>query len=265
MSSFVVRVGPSALTITVDGPRSSALVPALFSVDDGPAAGRAVALTDVGDALVATDHDGTSFPIARDGDAASWLTERVTFHLAEPCTDGLFVHAGLTVDRGRGVLWLGPSGAGKSTLVAWVVHAKGHRYLSDEAAHLDGHRARGLRRALHLKPGSVGVATRAGLVPQGGLAHEGGLLLPMHVGADDAAVPLGAIVFPRYDPAGDGALVELTRARAVHRFLQATLNVSNHADRGLAAAVALVRDVPALTLEYATFAQLDALDALGAV
>ncbi|MCK6546406.1 hypothetical protein L6R52_11200 [Myxococcota bacterium] len=264
MSALVVRVGPSALTITVDGPRSSALVPALFSVDAGPAEGRTIALADVGDTLVATDHDGTSLAMARAGDAASWLTERVTFHLAEPCTDGLFVHAGLTVDRGRGIAWLGPSGAGKSTLVAWCVHARGHRYLSDEAVHLDGRRARGLRRALHLKPGSVGVATRAGLVPPGGLAHEGGLLVPLHAGTRDVEVPLGALVFPRYDAAGDGALVPLTRARAVHRLLQATLNVTNHADRGLAAAVALVADVPAFTLDYGTFAQLDTLDPLGA-
>jgi hypothetical protein len=67
----------------------------------------------------------------------------------------------------------------------------------------------------------------------------------------------GLIIFPRFMPGSELELVALRPAVAGARLMGCNLNARNLPDHGLATLAALSRDVPALSLTYGSFTQLD--------
>ncbi|WP_296307532.1 hypothetical protein [Erythrobacter sp.] len=132
--------------------------------------------------------------------------------------------------HGAAIAWAGsaiglaaPSGSGKSTLSALLV-ARGWTYVAEDLLAILPHgKVAPWPLPISVKPGSVAVISAAW---PGGLgeprAHPGKAIMArmLHVPPDrcaTAALPLKALVLPRYDPDGDDALQPLWPLHALAR------------------------------------------------
>jgi hypothetical protein len=211
-----------------------------------------------------------SFSVAADGDAAvagltradlpTFIMEAAVRGLVKDLTTAVALHAGAVAHNGKAALIVGPTGAGKSSLVAWLI-GNGFTYLSDEIALLLTEQTAilGLPRALVLKPGSaekiLALSSYQGAksVPAG----EHVMVRPRFVEPKEARPHhCGLIVFPRFD-AGSGLRVEsISPAQTALRLVGTNLNARNLADGGFGAITAFARQVPAVTVRYGGFDQL---------
>jgi hypothetical protein len=190
------------------------------------------------------------------------LAPLVKLHLRLRAIDGqdyaLQLHAGAVSDGARCLLFPGGAGSGKTTLVAGLARS-GLGYLTDEVVLLDPLtlQARALPLALTLKRGALGVLR--GRYPD---AAE----LPEHVREDGervrylpppkeslvlpgGALPVAAVVFPRYAPGEPTALAPLARADALDRLLRECLSLPYALDRSLVARlIGWLRSVPCFEL-----------------
>jgi glycosyl transferase family 2 len=208
---------------------------------------------------IAADTEAPVVGLAR-VDLPTFVMEAVVRGLVKNLTTAVALHAGAVAHNGRAALIAGPTGAGKSSLVAWLI-ANGFDYLSDEIALLrvgEGS-VLGLPRALVLKPGSAGkvlaLPTYQGVssVPAG----EHVMLRPRCVQPQEAKpFPCGLIVFPRFEAEAELRLESLSPAQAALRLVGTNLNARNFADGGFRALTGLARQVPAVTLRYGSFDQL---------
>jgi Glycosyl transferase family 2 len=208
---------------------------------------------------VAADGDAPVVGLAR-WDLPTFVMEAVVRGLVNDLTTAVALHAGAVAHNGKAALIAGPTGAGKSSLVAWLI-GNGFDYLSDEIALLFAGEATilGLPRALVLKPGSaeevLALPTYQGasLVPAG----EHVMVRPRLVEPREARPhACGLIVFPHYE-AGSGLRVEsISPAQAALRLVGTNLNARNLADGGFRALTGFARQVPAVTLSYGGFEQL---------
>jgi len=208
---------------------------------------------------VAAGGDVLAAGLAR-RDLPTFVMEAVVRGLVNDLTTAVALHAGAVAHNGRAALIAGPTGAGKSSLVAWLI-GSGFDYLSDEIALLFAGEATilGLPRALVLKPGSAEQVLAlpsyqgASLVPAG----EHVMVRPLVVEPREArAHACGLIVFPHYE-AGSGLRIEsISPAQAALRLVGTNLNARNLADGGFRALTGVARQVPAVTLRYGGFAQL---------
>ena len=192
-----------------------------------------------------------------------WLIEEVTKALIDRQEAALALHAGAVVWKNTSIVVAGPSGAGKSSLVAWLID-KGFDYLTDEIALLkDDDRILGFPRALVIKNSAVekvealSISARSPLVKYG--SHL--VLSPPQAKTEGAGWPCGMLVFPHYRSGADVRIQELTAAESGLRLVGCNLNARNFADGGFGAITRLSRLVPAISVEYGDFAQLeDTLD-----
>ncbi|KQN25794.1 serine kinase [Sphingomonas sp. Leaf33] len=169
----------------------------------------------------------------------------------------LLLHASAVERNGRALLMTGLSGAGKSTLAA-LLATRGWRLMGDEFALVDP--ATGLAHAfprlVSLKNESVGVMARA--VPQ---ARFGPLLAGTpkgdlrHLVPDATAIARMAeparpalVLYPRFGFAS--AEREVPPAEGFVRLTQASTNYTALGEAGFDALVRLVREVPAMAIDY---------------
>jgi len=223
-----------------------------------------------GSRIVVEEAPDGRFSVAADGEApmaglAPWdlptfVMEAVLRGLVKDLTTAVALHAGAVAHNGKAALIAGPTGAGKSSLVAWLI-GNGFAYLSDEIALLlvEQNGILGLPRALVLKPGSaekvLALPTYRGAksVPAG----EHIMVRPQLVQPGEARChPCGLIVFPRFE-AGSRLRVEaISPAQTALRLVGSNLNARNLADGGFRALTGFARQVPAVTLRYGDFDQL---------
>jgi hypothetical protein len=205
--------------------------------------------------------------LARD-DVAAAVMEVVVAALVRDLVSAVALHAGAVASGGQALLIAGPSGSGKSSLVAWLVN-KGFDYLSDEVVVLPeaGGGIRGFRRALVFKPGAKERVYRFSSFEKAARIRSGAnamLSAPKSASAD-ARGPADCrlMIFPRFQAGAALRLQSLSPAKAGLRLVECNVNARNFADDGFGAVSRLARTVPAMSLVYGDFDQLEGvLDAL---
>jgi HprK-related kinase A len=169
----------------------------------------------------------------------------------------LLLHASSVERNGRALVMSGESGAGKSTLAA-LLAARGWRLLGDEFALIHPHTG-----AVHAFPRLVSLKNEsvAALAAKAGAARWGPLLAGTPKGDIRHLVPNGEaiaamdrpadpflLVFPRYGEAP--AVRDVPPSEAFVRLTQASTNYTALGEAGFAALHRLVRDVPAVAIDY---------------
>jgi HprK-related kinase A len=169
----------------------------------------------------------------------------------------LLLHASCVERDGRAVLMTGISGAGKSTLAALMM-ARGWRLMSDEFALVDPETGlvHGFPRLVSLKNDSVAVVERAlpqgrfgpwqRATPKGDIRH----LVPdaRAIGAMETPARAAATLYPRYG--FEAAERPVEAAENFVRLTQASTNYVALGERGFTALTRLVREVPAVAVDY---------------
>ena len=169
--------------------------------------------------------------------------------LQEKRSELFFLHSAVLEINGRAVLFPADSGSGKSTL-AWVFTQHGFRYLSDELApiDLDSLEVHPFPRALTLKaapPEPYPLPESA--IRSGRFIHVPCDILPGKI--QISPLPVAAVFFPDYEPAGDTAELRLiSKGRAAARIYAASLNALAHPASGLKAAASIATSVPCYEL-----------------
>jgi hypothetical protein len=193
-------------------------------------------------------EDGRTIERCRGEDGLTPLVKASVWRLAvNRRRYAMEIHAAVVASGGRCVLLPGAPGSGKSTLAAALLGA-GFRYLSDEAALLEGPRfeVRPVPLALSVKPGSIAL-----LEP----FHPGVRALAAHLREDgkvvrylppprrarladpDRTLPVATLIFPRV--AGTTGLRAIPHSEALRRLLAQCLVLPERLDgervRGLLA------------------------------
>ena len=206
---------------------------------------------------VVTDLTRVELPI--------WLIEEVAQALITRLDTALALHAGAVVWKGTSIVLAGASGSGKSSLVAWLID-NGFEYLTDEIAIIkDDNRILGFPRALVLKSGAAESVQALSIFERLPLVKYGSHLIVSPAGTkrDGVARPCGMIVFPQYQPGEAIRIKGLTAAETGLKLVGCNLNARNFADGGFGAITKLSRLVPAISVEYGDFVQLEnTLDAV---
>ena len=176
----------------------------------------------------------------------------------------LLLHAAVVERDGRALVITGESGAGKSTLSA-LLATRGWRFMGDEFALLAPETGllHPFPRPISLKNESVGVVAgeRWGPpltgTPKGDIRH----LVPFAdaIAAMDAPAAPALIIFPRFGAAR--AAREVSPSEAFVRLTQASTNYPQLGEPGFAALTRLVRETPAVAIDYPDGAT--ALDLVG--
>lgn len=208
---------------------------------------------------------GQEFVVTRDGravwtpcnhDEARFLVLRAIAAIL-PGRDrvGTVLHAGAVAGREGAIVLSGSSGSGKTTLVASLV-AAGYSYMSDDHVPIavKGDAAFAFPTLLGLKVGSVALPELASLIetsraPGRGLRDGVTFLrMPFH-GSTERAVPISAVVLPRFDPKGPNEVTVLPFEIALREILLAGAEVARDADV-LPALAGLVDRRPVIRLRY---------------
>jgi len=174
----------------------------------------------------------------------------LNWHVPNLLPDCLQFHASAVEIDGQGVILPGESGVGKSTLTAGLL-AGGARYLCDEFALVDTRTAllQPYPRALCIKKAAYPVIRDLGLRLHGGRRHvkstKGtvGFLDPLSVRPDAIGrpAPVRFIIFPRYTPGADPALIPIRRAEAAFSLLPTCFNLLRCTRPGVDMVASLVR------------------------
>jgi hypothetical protein len=156
------------------------------------------------------------------------------------------------------VLFPGAAGSGKTTLTAALLRSGG-KYFSDEVALLE-------EDTLHVRPVPLALTIKAGSVEPLRRLYPHLESLTQHLREDRQGVrylspppealfddgqahPIRSVIFPRYDPTVESALVPLARPNGLARLLEESLVLPDLLDRGkVEALVRWMRDVQAFEL-----------------
>lgn len=169
----------------------------------------------------------------------------------------LLLHASSVERDGRGVVMTGESGAGKSTLAA-LLSLRGWRLMGDEFALVQPATGmlHALPRLISLKNESVAAVAAANPharwgpwlrgTPKGDVRH----LVPddRAIAAMDQPARPVLLVFPRFGAAA--ATRPVSPSEAFVRLTQASTNYVTLGEAGFAALTRLVREVPAVAVDY---------------
>ncbi len=175
----------------------------------------------------------------------------------------LVLHAAGVSRTGRGVLLIGPGGAGKTTLAA-ALNAEGFGLLGDDVVpvNLDGHLL-GLGMNLCLKAGSWPALApwlpdldRARLIERAGQPVR---FSPPPGPLTRGPVPVGAFLFPRYQPGSEPALQPLEPVAVLREIVMAEPVISTLDAERLNTLTDWVSSAPAFALTYAHLDQALAL------
>ncbi len=175
----------------------------------------------------------------------------------------LVLHAAGVSRSGRGVLLIGRGGAGKTTLAA-ALNAEGFGLLGDDVipVNLDGQLV-GIGMSLCLKSGSWSVLAsrlpnlgRAPLIERAGQSVR---FSPPPGPLTRGPVPVGAFLFPRYQPGGESALEPLDPMAVLREIVVAEPVVSILDSERLDTLTRWMQSAPAFALTYAHLDQALAL------
>ncbi len=281
MPTRLITFAGSAVGVEYEGDGAAKIIDFLYR-DIPPAAGPISAAVTF--RLLSDDGSGRlrlyrAETLLYDGDsaaeAADLLLSQSCYQLANCSQGGLLFHAGALALPGKNKGWLLPGGigAGKTTLTAWLL-ARGLGYLTDELAFVpDGAEImQTFARPLNLKkPARAALrghfdpeqhADRMLSTPAGDLISPEALQPNRPAGAP-GAVPLSAIIFPRYQAGGDFAWRPLSKAQAGLALMKCLVNARNLPEHGFPQISRLAKMVPAYHMTYANFDQIEAqLDGL---
>ena len=182
-------------------------------------------------------------------------------------TDSLItIHAGVVAQGGRCILMPGPSGAGKTTLTAGLVSA-GFRYFTDEIAVVQRTTGRVIPcpAGLRVKDGSWDAVTKAfrGVVSYCSTTTVDGTRIryltpppgsfPLDV---CESLPVGAIVFPLYNPHESTELRSISRVEALRGIQDSGYAFRNELDlERIDELVRWMAGIRCFTLVYASLAE----------
>lgn len=227
---------------------------ASVTVDEEPAGSFAIRKNG---AIAASNLTRAQLPI--------WLAEEVTEALIYDQKEAIVLHAAAVGRNGLSIVLPGTTGSGKSSLAAWLVD-RGFDYLSDEIALLTEEREIvGLRRAIVIKDGAAEAVRGLSLFDKVPVAQFGDhlFLAPDRTQDQETAQPCGMLVFPQFRAGAKLRLQALTAADSGLRLVECNLNARNFPDGGFAKISSFAQSVPAVSLEYGSFAQLEnTLDAV---
>jgi hypothetical protein len=222
-----------------------------------------VTLTLTDDALL---EDGVHVVRGADlGLLAEHLQERIAYHFADGCHEGLVVHAGAVAKDGRALLLPAQSGSGKSTLTTWL-STRGYQHMGDELVHVSARDSvlQGWMRPLGIKHGSLEViaphlsrpsSSDTWLDTPMGAIVSPALFSPVPSAQSALAA---AIVFPRFERGRpEVSMRALSPADVSARLLQCVLNARHLPAHGLTDVAALCRRVPGHELVYGSFETLE--------
>ena len=167
----------------------------------------------------------------------------------------LVIHgAGLKLADGRGLLLIAPGGSGKTTL-ATALNAQGYALLSDDVVpvNLEGELL-GLGTPICLKSGSWSVLAAlrpdiAGTPSLERFDQTVRYLPPLGDGSADP-IPLGLLLFPRYQPGSVPHCQALSPEEALQHIIEAEAVIRNLNQAKLDALASWVSSVPAYALCY---------------
>jgi hypothetical protein len=187
------------------------------------------------------------------------LLEEVVRCLIYELDTAVAVHSASIAWHGHSILIPGPTGAGKTSLTGWFA-AKGFEFLSDELVLLPGGKTTlSFPRPLLAKPGAHELT---GLFTQGGgrIVKTGANTV---IGLDRISLSgnqqrqAGLIIFPNFVAGSELQFASISPAMTGMKLLQCNLNARNLPDHGFRALSVFAREVPAVTLTYGSFSQLD--------
>lgn len=190
----------------------------------------------------------------------------------QACLDTLYgqpawqtlTHGAAVATEGRAIALPAPSGSGKTTLTAWLI-ARGFDYLADDLV--------AILRDGRIAPWPLPISVKAGSVPvlsdnYPGLAGSASfdaygktvrLIDPPQSSWSQPPMPLHAIVFPQYDPLGDGVLRPLRPLHALTRLVNDRVWIGYPITPArLEEFLAWLGDTPTFSIDYA---DLDAAEA----
>ncbi len=201
--------------------------------------------------------DGYSIPELLDV-----VLEEVVHSLILELETAVALHSASIAWQGKTVLIAGPSGCGKTSLTGWFA-ARDFEFLSDELLILlpgNGQSTVSCAQPLLAKPGSDELV--ALLAGRGKLIATGANTI---IGLDHPSQPAkqprqaGLIIFPNFVAGSRLEFASNSPAQTGMKLMQCNLNARNLADHGLRPLTAFARNVPALSLTYGDYRQLDGI------
>jgi len=269
MHTQTVTFGGSTVTLEFEGPHADRLVQRLLAntaTDKGaPDRSRSwtIRLVSQQDGPVQLFSGACTATLQSLGEAtAEQVLGHLCHHLAAGSQGGLLFHAAGLCHAGHGWLLPGKMGAGKTTLAAWLV-ASHYTYLSDELIFVANGslQMQGFARPLNVRAGGIAALQAAiPLVVGDSVATEDAnmLVAPNCIGSgkvSDQAM-LCAILFPHYAAHSTFSCTPLTQAQAGVALMESLINARNLPNHGFTEVARLVRSVPAYSLTYSSFGQL---------
>lgn len=210
-------------------------------------------------------RDASTGIIARD------LLALASFMLVSASRRGMVFHAAALAWNDCGVLLPGRSGAGKTTVSAYLA-TRGFTHLGDDLSYVAEGTSTVAALARPLKIKAAGVDVLKPHLPMGErhtMAIPNEVLVAANTSADDeprAAVPLSAIVFPRYAKGSRFRLEPMSRAQAGFALMEGLLNARNLSGHGFRDVTRLVESISTYSMSFGSLEQvsqnLEALRAL---
>jgi hypothetical protein len=189
------------------------------------------------------------------------LLEEVVRSLIVKLGTAVALHAASVGWGRKSVVIAGPTGSGKTSLTGFLV-AKDFEFLSDELVLLtDGGRTTlSFPRPLLAKPGSDKLLALLAQTGRSRTLETGAntviaLAAPSPAGNQERQA--GLIIFPNFVAGSDLEIARVSPGLTGARLMECNLNARNFADHGLRNISAFARNVPAITVKYGSFEQLD--------
>jgi hypothetical protein len=193
------------------------------------------------------------------GDLVERLSYEISLEVMEGRPDLLWLHAASAELGGYAVALAGASGSGKSTVVAGLCEC-GWSYMSDDITPLDP--ATGLLIPFALAPeirrysGKELSADGVRNLKKVEVSLQTSRVCP-------EPVPIGALIFPGYDPRGATRLVPCSPTEAATKVLSCCLNFVRHREAAVRYVCELVQKLPVFWLSFSS--DRDAVALLGQV
>jgi hypothetical protein len=178
-----------------------------------------------------------------------WEFNRLAI-VSQPCA----IHAAAVGLEGHGVLLAGSSYSGKTTLAGWLVSHHHASYIADEVSAIDGQlMVRPFARPLGVRADSPLAAAAPPLTAEARDFMPDERLVPVSdLGGTLATtpVPVGLIVFPRFDPSATLSANSVSPADALVRLAALTPGLTDHGREVFERLRRLADTAPAIELHY---------------